>query len=98
MSAARGRLYAEREWYRVLSALQEVFEFISRSLARLLRFSREAYVARSVSTTFHKVVTARSRSHERIASCHIETHGFLRNSRDAVDLFQARHLYERRPG
>ena len=60
----------------------------------LPRFSREARSigrARSVSTTFHKFATTRSQSHVRIASYRIETHGFLRNSRDTADLFRALH-------
>ena len=89
-----GRLIKEREYYSVLSALQEVFENIFSSPFCVPRISREARsigAASTVSTNFHEFVINSSQSLERIASYRIETHGFLQNSLDTADLFRAPH-------
>ena len=89
-----GRPNKVREYYSVLSALQEVFENIFQASFALPLISREARsigAASTVSTNFHEFVINSSQSLERIASYRIETHGFLPNSLDTADLFQARH-------
>ncbi len=89
-----GRLIKEREYYSVLSALQEVFEIIFQAPHATPHVSREArsiWAASTVSTNFHEFVINSSQSLERIASYRIETHGFLQNSLDTADLFRAHH-------